>query len=213
MRKDLTGQRFSRLVVIGESGERDKHLNVKWLCKCDCGNEILVITGSLKTGNTRSCGCLQDEVNATKGRKHGNCTINGISPEYIAWNNMKQRCNNPENDAYQNYGCRGVSVCPRWLGDDGFSNFLSDMGERPTPKHSLDRFPDNDNGIYEPTNCKWSTKKEQERNKRTNHWVEYNGEKKVLRDWADLLGVTFNTLRYHVMKGKPFGEIIEHFKK
>jgi len=102
---------------------------------------------------------------------------------------MKSRCNNPNNVSFDNYGGRGISVCGRW---DKYQNFISDMGNRPTLKHTLDRI-DND-GNYEPSNCRWATRKEQQRNRRTNHIIEFNGESKNITDWSNDLGIKLTTL-------------------
>jgi hypothetical protein len=149
---DLSGRRFGRLIVIKDAG-RTKIGAVVWLCRCDCGAETNVPSWDLKSSNTASCGC-------GVGVKHGH-TSNGFrSPTYYSWLNMIQRCTNSANTYFHNYGGRGITVCERWR---NFENFLSDMGERP-PHHTIDRI-DNERS-YQPDNCKWSTRKEQAKNKR-----------------------------------------------
>ncbi|HEY1814872.1 MAG TPA: hypothetical protein VGG74_21140 [Kofleriaceae bacterium] len=117
---------------------------------------------------TRSCGCLKRDADARwieSNTKHGDAPHDGErSPEYSAWAAAIQRCTNPENQSFKNYGARGISVCARWLGNRGFTNFLADMGRRPSSKHSIDRI--NNDGNYEPSNCRWATAKQQARNKR-----------------------------------------------
>lgn len=150
-RKALTqmlGKRFTKLTVIELHSKGVSNQN-KWLCKCDCGNETVLCTNSLTRGNTRSCGCLRKANDIYKSR------------EYSSYKAMKERCNNTNHHAYKNYGGRGISVCKRWL--DDFINFYNDMGKRPIGT-SLDRI--NNNGNYEPNNCKWSTPKEQNNNRR-----------------------------------------------
>jgi hypothetical protein len=159
---NLAGRRFGRLVAISHSG-KDIRNNAVWLCVCDCGKEIVVNGSHLRTGNTRSCGCFQSDMSAQRLRTHG---MKG-TPEYNTWRAMMKRCNNPNDKAYKYYGGRGINVCERWR---RFENFISDMGKRPTIDHSLDRI-DND-GNYEPTNCKWATPKEQALNRRNRQTAE-----------------------------------------
>lgn len=120
---------------------------------------------------------------------------------YSTWASMKNRCSNPSNPKYPNYGGRGIRVCERWL---SFDNFLSDMGPRPSQSHSIDRFPDN-NGNYEPGNCRWATPIEQARNMRTNlPMYVYHGKSMTLRDWASVLGVKYNMLYSRLRSGMTF---------
>jgi hypothetical protein len=176
--RDLTGQTFNRLTVVrlnGRTGGRHA-----WLCSCVCGNETSVITDALKSGKTKSCGCLNDEVrsamtairNRVNARKyaemhvkHGHKRLNATSKTYAIWRAMKERCANPvgRNECYV-----GVSVCERWKED--FRNFLADLGEKPEGK-SLDRI--NPFGNYEPENCRWATAHEQRMNTRSN-WLKRN---------------------------------------
>jgi hypothetical protein len=156
-RLEITGQRFGRLAVIGFAkidGRRRAH----WLCRCDCGNEVVVRGQSLRSGDTQSCGCLQQFANL----KHGHRRSHSPSPEYISWCSMLTRCTNPKATGFANWGGRGITVCERWL--HSFANFLADMGLKPSPDLSLDRI-DND-GNYEPGNCRWATPEEQNNNQR-----------------------------------------------
>jgi hypothetical protein len=151
---DLTGQKFGRLTVVRRDGS-NKHKKAIWFCKCDCGNEKRVTTGNLKSGGVRSCGCLQIEIRTRHSKSD--------TLEYYIWSQMIQRCENPKNKHYKDYGQRGISVCERW---HNFKNFYADMGDKPSPKLSLDRI--DVNGNYEPSNCKWSTPLEQTLNRRVN---------------------------------------------
>jgi hypothetical protein len=155
---DLTGRKYCRLIVIGLSGKKNKTNHLLWTCKCVCGKLIECAGTSLNSGNTKSCGCLANELSSIRNHKHGD--IN--SKEYRAWFNAKQRCTNPKNNRYKDWGGRNIKMCDRWL--NSYENFLSDMGRAPTKRHSIDRI--NNDGDYEPSNCKWSTPYEQANNKR-----------------------------------------------
>jgi hypothetical protein len=164
MRKflDRTGQVFGRLTAVRCVGT-DKHRNALWLCHCIEGNEVTVIASSLCTGNTTSCGCLTREH--PPALKHG-CSPRGshLYPEYQAWARIKRLCTDPKDKRFKDYGGRGITVCERWLSNHGFENFLSDMGQKPEPKHlySIGRF--GAVGNYEPGNVGWMTPKEQAAN-------------------------------------------------
>ncbi len=142
---DLKGHRFGKLCVIDQAG-RDKRGEVLWLCACDCGYTSIVLSSNLRTGNTRSCGCERNKAIGNRSRKHGMSR----EPMYYAWQTMKQRCHNPRNNRFEDYGARGVTVCDRWRED--FTAFLADMGERPEGTALKRRETD---GNYEPKNCRW----------------------------------------------------------
>lgn len=186
---DLTGQRFGRLVVLSQSGS--KNYNRTWECLCDCKNICEATTAHLRNGNTRSCGCLMLEKSVSSNTTHGMTK----SRTYNTWANMLQRCINPLSTSYVNYGKRGISVCSRWY---SFSEFLTDMGERPLGM-SLDRI--DSQGNYEPSNCKWASKKEQANNTRNSRRIEYKGEIKTLAQWADFLMIKYDTLNSRLIKG------------
>jgi hypothetical protein len=151
--EDLTGRRFTRLVVVNRDYSKNKR-DALWLCECDCGKKTIVAHNKLRAGKTKSCGCY----NKDRATKHNMWN----SPEYHAWEAIIQRCRNAKNPNYNRYGGRGITVCERWL--HSFENFLEDMGRRPSPKHSIDR-ENNDKGYY-LENCRWATRTEQQRNNR-----------------------------------------------
>lgn len=154
--RNLTGQRFGRWTVKKKGEQKDNR--TAWLCVCDCGNTNTIITRVLVKGQSKSCGCLQREI----ATKHGHNTLKGSSTEYNSWHKMKQRCLNPNDKRYHDYGGRGIKICEHWM---DFDNFLEDMGKKPSPKHTIDRI--DVNGDYEPSNCRWSDDFEQQANTRT----------------------------------------------
>jgi hypothetical protein len=153
----LIGNRFGRLLVQAELAVRSNDRRIRYHCLCDCGNEYDVSGTQLRTGHVLSCGCYQKEVVRNLNLSHNKSN----TPTYNSWCSMKSRCYNENNNKYKDYGGRGVIVCDRWI--TSFENFLKDMGEKPIGT-TLD-CKDND-GNYEPSNCKWSTSVEQANNRR-----------------------------------------------
>lgn len=149
---------------------------------CKCGKEFECNIAAIKCGFQLSCGCVRDERIVASISTHGNTRNRNPTTEYISWGAMIKRCNNKNIKEYKNYGGRGIKVCERWL--HSFENFLADMGKRPSKSHSLDRYPNND-GDYEPNNCRWATKKEQCRNQRRTVMVQYNGQPISLQELCE----------------------------
>lgn len=181
---NLVGQRFGRLLVL--ESVRIRPRKIHWRCACDCGNTSTVWTAKLRNGNTQSCGCMRDEMASERKRTHAMSK----SPEYRIWQSMKDRCGNPTSGGYRRYGGRGIKVCERWL--ESFENFFSDMGKRPTRKHSINRI--NNDGNYDPDNCEWATGREQSRNTSRNRFLEMDGTRLTVADWSLKTGIRSGTI-------------------
>lgn len=186
---DLVNQRFGTLVVISRAPNRvGKSM---WLCQCDCGRTSFVISDNLRRGRTRSCGCRQNVSRHPRTFKHGYSKM----PEYKVWMTMVDRCENPKSTSYHKYGARGIKVCDRW---HDFANFLQDMGRRP-PKLTLERV--DNNGPYDPSNCRWDTHQAQANNKRNSRFFEHVGLRLTLAQWARRLNFKVETLRQRIKSG------------
>lgn len=187
---DLTGHRFGRLVAVKLIGKVDKK-SYAWACICDCGNQVVVRVGNLRSGNSESCGCVLKERNKSRATHQQVDTA-----EYHAWAGIKQRCTNPKNPAYMNYGGRGIIVHPSWL--DDFAAFRDYVGPRPSANHSIERI-DND-GHYVPGNIIWADKRTQARNRRTSNLVTIEGITKTVMEWAEIAGIKAGTLYERVRR-------------
>jgi hypothetical protein len=191
----MEGKRFGRLTVI-KFEESNKKGRI-WLCKCDCGNEVMVSTGVLNSGRKKSCGCLQKEVgerNMEISTKHG---MKGTRI-YRIWQNMKRRCSNRNCREYLHYGGRGISVCEDWA-NDFLSFYKWSIENGYTDELTIDRI--DVNGNYEPSNCRWSTVKEQATNRRSNLSIEINGETKTVKEWCNISGITESTFYDRIHRG------------
>lgn len=183
---DRTGQRFGRLVVLerGPKPQSKKDTNARWLCQCDCGKTSIVYGQDLKRGKVVSCGCW----NAEKREKHGmsRTHVNGV------WRQMLDRCRNPKNPSYSDYGGRGITVSESW---QEFENFFADMGDRPKG-YTIERI-DNNAG-YSKENCRWATYSEQLNNRRTSRMIEFNGKSQTIAEWSEETGINWHTLRQRI---------------
>jgi hypothetical protein len=194
---DLTGERFGRLTVLSKAQtityKNHRGRTITWDCQCDCGSRLRVPGCSLRTGNTQSCGCLHKDIMTI----HGESTRQRRTPEYTAWVAMKARCSDPNHPSYQYYGGRGITVCQRWK--DSYADFASDMGRRP-PGHSIDRI--NNNGNYEPGNCRWATRREQSDNQGHHPTIlMHDGKSRTITEWAAIAGLSRSALRTRLQRG------------
>lgn len=183
---DITGKKFGRLIALKKTEKRDSSGNVYWLCKCDCGGEIETQGRFLRNGLVKSCGCAQIEHAKNMNRKHGKSR----SRIYSIWIAMKLRCFS-ENDAnYYKYGGRGISVCQKWIGEHGFENFYKWAIENGYDDElTIDRI--NVDGNYEPSNCRWTTPKEQMQNTRRSRYVNYEGKIYTISELSEKLNLTY----------------------
>lgn len=193
--RDITGQRFGRLTALRPAGKYGR--TTTWLCACACGKETIVVVKRLRSGETKSCGCLRREVSAARGRK--TLTVHGMNgtPEHRTWMSMMSRCFVKRAGNYKRYGGRGITVVDRCR---TFANFFTDMGKKPTPRHTLDRFP-NKTGNYGPGNCRWATWTEQERNRSDARMLTFAGETLNMSAWADRLSMDIGTLSSRLRHG------------
>ena len=180
---DVTGQKFGRLTAIKSVG-RDKNNKTQWLCFCECGNSIICNLNNLRKGNTKSCGCLRNEKIIEASTKHGNAN----SRLYNIWSLMKNRCKDKNN---KNYGGRGIKVCADW--ENSFDAFYKwAMSNGYDDNLTIDRI--DNNGNYEPNNCRWATGKTQARNRRTNHYIVFDNKVYLITDLAKKLKCSRHTI-------------------
>lgn len=191
------GQRFGRLLILSEVRKSPGHAH--FTCQCDCGRITMGRDDHIRHGRKRSCGCLNEELKKARV-KHGG--VLGNPQEYRVWCGLRSRCLNSSNPAFSRYGGRGIKVCERW---NDFANFLADMGPRP-PGKSLDRI--NNDGDYEPRNCRWATAKEQSRNRRSNVVLEFRGERMIVSEWAERIGCTNEALFHRIARKQPVEKIL-----
>lgn len=205
VREDLTGKRFERLVVLKQANDYIKpngRHESNWLCQCDCGNIVEVLGYSLKSGHTKSCGCLHEETLKTIAITHGD----SYSKLYGVYISIIDRCYNPNNKRFKDYGGRGIIVCDEWK--DSYLNFkkwavFSGYKEG----LSIDR-KNNDLG-YSPSNCRWVTRIVQQNNMRKNHIVEYNGQSKTIAEWSRELNIKYDKLWKSIKKGLGIEDILK----
>lgn len=191
---DLTGRKFGKLSVICKDQpiQKEDRKVYKWICKCDCGNTVSIRQSSLLSGATKSCGCI------TKNKKYGDIGKHRLKD---IWHSMRERCENPNHKSYKHYGLRNIGVCEEWKDPDtgyiAFYNWAMNNGYK--IGLTIDRI--DVNGNYTPDNCRWISNLSQQRNKRTNRYVEYNGEVKCISEWAEIYNLKTDTLSYRLKHG------------
>ena len=191
----MIGVKYGRLTVLGETPHRSTDGRVMWRLLCDCGKEIERVAKSVKSGNTKSCGCAKMDLLIARNKSSAQHGMTG-SPTFTVWANMKERCLNPNHNSYHRYGGRGIQICDRWL--ESFKNFYDDMGPMPSGM-SLDRI--DVDGNYEPGNCRWATSEEQANNRANNRVLEFDGRRQTVAQWAREIGVSKQALRYRILAG------------
>ena len=202
--KDLTGQRFGRLVVVFRA-KNDSRGNARWICECECGNMVAVTTGRLRSGHTQSCGCRKRDLMANTGRANATHKLS-FSRLYNIWHKMKQRCLNSNHIHFKNYGGRGIAVCDEWRED--FKAFYDwAMRNGYADNLTIDRI-DND-GNYCPSNCRWVTAKQQQNNLRKNRLLTFDGETHSVSEWARLKGIKKETLFARLRAGWSIARALE----
>ena len=191
---NLENQVFGKL-LIKSRGPKSNDGKSQWVCVCTCPerNEVIVRQKDLLQGKVNSCGCIRREMVVDRNTKHSSSRRGNQTPEYVVWRSMKNRCNSDDPRVAANYKNLGIKVCERW---QSFSNFLEDMGNRPSPMHTLDRIDGSDGGTlgYTKENCRWATYKEQANNRRSTKLVEMNGKSQSLKQWCEELNLSYGTI-------------------
>lgn len=189
-RQNLENKKYGKLTVIKYL--ENKGIHPMWECFCECGNKTIVASTQLKTGHTKSCGCLRKELGSKRALKERK----DFPHEYQMWKTMRQRCLNKNNPKYPSYGGRGISVSPRW---DSFKSFIEDMGAMPKDKSSIGRI--DNNKWYEPTNCRWEDSYEQANNTRRNVFLTFKDKTLTVSQWEREIGVAQGTIKSRIYRG------------
>lgn len=199
---EIYGERYGRLVAIARVANRGRR--TVWRFLCDCGCEADISLEAVRAGMTRSCGCLLRETTATRSVTHGHSRGRRATRELKSWHHAKARCYNVNDPKFPQYGGRGITMCAEWRND--FGAFIAHMGPAP-PRHTIDRI--DVNGNYEPGNCRWATSHQQARGRTDNVFVEFEGERMILKDCAGRAGVSYKALhhRFRVL-GQPLEQAI-----
>lgn len=190
---DLINQKFGKLTVLEKTGRKGE--KVMWKCQCDCGNFVFVPTFVLRGGKSKSCGCLKSERMIEHNTKHNLCQ----TKLYRIWKGIKQRCLNANHKQYNDYGGRGITICDDWKNDYlSFYNWSIQNGY--AENLTIDRI--DNNGNYEPLNCRWVDRKIQNNNSRHNHLITYNGKTLTISQWAELYNLTYTCLKNRINRYK-----------
>ena len=200
---DITGNRYGRLVVLREDGKTE-HGDLRWLCKCDCGKTKTITGSKLKSGWTKSCGCLQKEKISKRMIKHGlsNSRLYGI------WENMKERCYRPSNNRYYRYGGRGIKICDEWLDFNNFAEWADKSGYK--EGLSIERI--DVDGDYEPKNCCWIPLKKQTQNRSNTVWIDYQDKRVCMSEFAREMGVSINVIKNRIRHGLSGDDMAKEFR-
>lgn len=207
--KEYHGVKINRWTILDYCSDSTfNRSHAYFYCICECGVKKRIKLESIERGISKSCGCFSVDKSRMMHTKHGISSYENRS-EYVSYQSMIKRCTNVNDKKYKYYGGRGIKVCDRWLSDVRL--FFIDMGKKPTPKHTLDRYPDM-NGNYGPDNCRWATPAEQNRNHRRNVFYEVDGVRICATDWAEKLQINVRTFR-GALKRESFNSIYEKYKK
>lgn len=194
----MSETKYGYLTIVAES---DRRWGIRYVVvRCDCGVQKAVSFDKLKIGHVKSCGCMKSKMLSEHKTVHGDArtkAFGGRTSEYCTWKDMTKRCEYEKHRYFSDYGGRGIKVCTRWR--ESFTAFLEDMGRKPTPKHSLDRI--NNNGNYEPSNCRWATPREQAANTRRNQNLTAFGNTFCVSEWVRITGLTKGTIMARLKKG------------
>lgn len=200
---DIINRRYGRLTAVKQV-ENDKHNHRQWLCRCECGNEIVVLQNSLTSGRTRSCGCYYKETRRTSARTHGQSKTR----LFHIWAEMLERCKNTNRHDYKYYGGKGVTVCEEWKVFEVFAKWAHESGY--AENLSIDRI--DSNGDYTPANCRWADWVTQMNNTNRNHFITANGETHTVAEWSRITGISLSTLNYRISGGWKPEDIISKSK-
>lgn len=193
---NLEGKQYERWTVLKEASRRGSRSARHWTCQCTCGKIRDVLQSNLTQNLSRSCGCLMLENSVSTHTKHGASKFGKETTEYVIWKGIRKRCRNKNNPRYKDYGGRGICVCERW---NSFKNFLMDVGPRPSSRHSIDRI--DNNGNYEPSNCRWATNNEQTENSRRSLLLTYNQLTLTASQWEKELNLPHGIVRQRIRLG------------
>lgn len=188
-----------------------KNTKSKFICECQCDNKTIkeIPKYQLLSNHTRSCGCITQQLIVDKITKHGYAKKKNVKSEYSIYYSMKNRCYSKNNKQYKNYGGRGIKVCDRWL--ESFENFIKDMGDRPSNKHSIDRI--DNNGNYCKENCRWTTKKEQANNNRRNLIITINGKTQNISQWCEELNLSRDSIYARLKRKTPLQKLFNPIRQ
>ena len=193
--KDLTGKKFNRLTVLSKCNYNNKYGRCMWHCKCDCGKELDLCSNSLLKNNTKSCGCLKMEIIKNRFATHKESKTR----LYFVWGAIKKRCYKQNNPGYKNYGGRGIKMCDEWKNDYvKFRDWAKNNGYK--ENLTIDRI--NNNGNYEPNNCRWVNRHIQNSNTRRTHFITFNGEIHTMKEWSKILNIKYSTLANRLLTYK-----------